>query len=161
MQFPLIPPLPHSNKYDKENQRQSEAQNRSANTSLSSSAQKPTLTPTTTSSFRNKNTSSSAPALRPFGAHHDSTHSSPSLSNQPSVAARRNSQGRRVLRYGETIENLFLLSPHSSPQHERLCKDIAEGSLADDAKSWLVAVQTATKAVAKSADAISDKGEEI
>ena len=109
MQFPLIPPLPHSNKYDKENQRQSEAQNRSANTSLSSSAQKPTLTPTTTSSFRNTNTSSSAPALRPLGAHHDSTHSSPSLSVQPFVAARRNSQGRRVLRYGETIENLILI----------------------------------------------------
>lgn len=156
MQFPLIPPLPHSNKYDKENQRQSEAQNRSTNTTLSSSAPKSTLTPTT-SSFRNHNTSNSAPGLRPLGAHREST-KSPSLSGQPFVAARQNSQGRRVLRYGETIESLFVLSQHSSPQHQQLCKDIAEGPLADDASSWLVAVQTATEAVAKTTNA-SEKGE--
>lgn len=154
MQFPLIPPLPHSTKYDKENQRQPEGQNRSANTTLSSSAQKPTtLTPTT--SLRKNKDSSSVPALRPLGAHREAPHSL-SLSVQPFVA-RRNSQGRRVLRYGETIDSLFL-SQHSSPQHQRLCRDIAEGPLADDATSWLVAVQTASEAVAKSANA-SDKGE--
>lgn len=153
MQFPLIPPLPPSNAYDKENQRQSEAQNWSNETSHKKPAAAPsrglTLTP---QSSRNN----SSLGLKPLSAHRESY-----LSSSPSQPVmRRHSQGskRRVLRYGETIDSLFCLTENTNSQLRRLCRDIAEGPSADDSNAWLRVVQAATKEVAKSADT-SEKGE--
>lgn len=150
MQFPLIPPLPPSNAYDKENQRQAEAQNRSSNVG---SQKKPvsrglSLTP---QSSRN-----SSLGIKPLSAHRESY-----LASSPSQPVmRRHSQGskRRVLRYGETIDSLFCLAENTTSQHRRLCRDIAEGPLADDPSAWLRVVLAAAEEVAKSADA-NEKGE--
>jgi len=153
MQFPLIPPLPPSNAYDKENQRQPEAQNRSNDVGSYKLAPTRGLSPSLTPQSRN-----SSLGIKPLSAHRES-----SLASSPSQPVmRRHSQGskRRVLRYGESIDSLFCLSESTTSQHRRLCRDIAEGPLADDPSAWLCAIQTATKEVAKNTNA-SEQGEKV
>lgn len=141
VQFPLIPPLPPSNSYEKENQRQPEALSRSTDVSINKTS-RGSLTLTLTPQSRNYST------RQPLSAHRAS-----SLGSSPPLP-RRNSQGskRRVLRYGETIESLFCLTEHTTPDHRRLCHDIVEGPLADDAASWLCVLEAASEQVAKNTE---------
>ena len=69
---------------------------------------------------------------------------SPALENRQGL---HNSQ-RRVLRYAETLDALFLLNEQSSPAHRQLCHEIATGTLADDANAWMKVLDAATSTVA-------------
>ena len=159
MQFPLIPPLPPSNAYDKENQRQSEAHNRSNNIGNHKKPSPSQLGGFSSSSLTlTPQSRNSTLGLKPLSAQRESY-----LSSSPSQPVmRRHSQGskRRVLRYGETVESLFCLAENSTLQHRTLCRDIAEGPLADDPSAWLRVVQAATKEVAKNADN-KEQGEKL
>jgi hypothetical protein len=147
LQFPLIPPLPPSNVYDKENQRQPEAQSNNVGSHQKPAAAKRGLHSSSSLSLTPQSRSSSL-GLKPHSANRESFLKS-SPSSQPVM--RRHSQGskRRVLRYGETIDSLFCLTENTSSQHQRLCRDIAEGPLADDPSAWVRVVQAATMEVAK------------
>lgn len=163
MQFPLIPPLPPSNAYDKENQRQSEAQNRSNNVGShkkpsAPSSQRGVAFSSSSLSLTPQSRNSSL-GIKPLSAQRESY-----LSSSPSQPVmRRHSQGskRRVLRYGETVESLFCLAENTALPHRTLCRDIAEGPLSDDPSAWLRAVQAATKEVANKADNNKEQGENI
>jgi hypothetical protein len=50
---------------------------------------------------------------------------------------------RRVLRYRETMESLFCLTLKCSSEHWQLCREIVDGSLADDASTWRRVLQLA------------------
>lgn len=46
-------------------------------------------------------------------------------------------QSRRILRYGETLESLFLIDMNKvDPQHLKLCRQIIDGTSADDPDVW-------------------------
>ena len=64
-------------------------------------------------------------------------------SSSPLIAQRGNNQ-RRVLRYAETIESLFLLNDTTEQSHKDLCHSIVSGTLANDAASWAKALQLAS-----------------
>ena len=151
LQFPLIPPLPHSNSYGKENQRQSEAQSRTNPTdSLKKTAHRSGSSPSHTPQSR------TALSRQPLSVNR---RASADGASPAQLLPRRFSQGgkRRVLRYGETVESLFLLTEQTSAEHRRLCQDIVEGPLSDDASSWLRAIQAASQRVAKNQD-IGEQG---
>jgi hypothetical protein len=46
--------------------------------------------------------------------------------------------GRRrgILRYGETMETFFGLDQNSSAEYWRLCRQVVDGSAADDPEAW-------------------------
>ena len=145
VQFPLIPPLPFSNSYEKENQRQPEALSRSTDVSSHKTSRGLlTLTPQSRNHL----------IRQPLSAHRSS-----SMGTSPALP-RRNSQGSkvRVLRYGETVESLFCLTEHTPSDHRRLCHDIVEGPLADDTASWLRVLEAASEQVAKNTENSEQKG---
>lgn len=153
LQFPLIPPLPPSNAYEKENQRQPDASSRSRNTDVVVNNK------TTLATRNNTSTLTLTPKSRNSSSSHLSLSSS-LMEQSPASLPRRNSNGSklRVLRYGETIDSLFLLDNETTAEHHQLCRDIADGRSADDASSWLRAVQAASDQVAKEASSNADRG---
>lgn len=61
--------------------------------------------------------------------------------------------GGRILRFGETVDSLFCLTDRTTDLHRRLCHDIVNGTLADDARSWRTVVEVASVHAAGAGDA--------
>jgi serine/threonine-protein kinase TTK/MPS1 len=70
------------------------------------------------------------------------------LQASPSPSSNHNhsssNRGRAVLRFGETAEFLFGITHQSDPEHRRLARSIADGSLADDPHAWRQVLQRAS-----------------
>lgn len=129
VRFPMIPPLPSSLNLDKENQRQTSMR------PFQRSEASPPI----------KDRVLSASASSTFSSSHSrSPHRSPSVFTLASSSPRIGITGiptssrldRRVLRYGETMESLFVLDKECTDEHWKLARSLADGSAADNANVW-------------------------
>jgi Protein kinase domain len=147
--FPLIPPLPSSSAFDKENQNYTDEAKEMKDRKKQTNVSKPL-------NILAVRIAPSSLCSRPVGP--------------PNVPSKRNDEqwihelkihaldtdlpqhGRqcRVMRYAETLEALFCLTDRTKSEHRKLCQDIADGSLADDPKAWIRALDIATCTVASS-----------
>lgn len=140
LQLPIIPPLPSS--FDKENVKGFQAASgKNSQNSLSRTAP-----------FRRNNNISrplhkgEMPSKRLGQPKPSPDPNSREVLYSPSLVSQSSSLGRkrRVLRYSETVETFFCLSQDTPQEHRQLCKEIADGPLADDASAWRRALQFAS-----------------
>ena len=152
--FPIIPPLAMLDKENtRENIRKSDVKSGKEEKSLSRKSKNAK----TVASLRSLSPSTGvSPQIRHAATHNsdrviplrkqDNMHSR-SLIARSSLASSKKEVKRRILRYGETVESLFCLDESSSLEHRRLCNNIVDGLVENEACSWRRAIESSTKSI--------------
>lgn len=147
--FVLIPPLPSSSAFDKENQNYTDElrciKDRKEQTNVTKSSNILAFRTAPSSLHSRPAGASIAPSKRndEHRIHEASIHA---LDTGLTLHGRQ----RRVLRYAETLDALFCLTDRTKSDHRKLCQDIADGPLSDDPIAWRQVLDVATSTVASS-----------